>query len=309
MNGLLGKRGKKKRTKAGAGSAGDAPGASAGEGSFISHLVELRDRLLRSILAILIGVLVLFPFARDLYAAFAGPLMELMPEGTSMIATQVTSPFLAPLKLVLLFSVILTAPYVIYQLWAFVAPGLYRHERRLAMPLLFSSIGLFYLGIAFAYGVVLPLVFRFILSVAPEGVSVMTDISQYLDFVFAVFIAFGIAFEVPIATLLLILSGVTTAEQLGRYRPYIIVTAFVVGMFLTPPDIVSQVLLALPMWLLFELGLLLSRWLPRTQSDAGAAASGERPMTEEEMDAELDRLDAESGERDDTRGSPDDSNR
>jgi sec-independent protein translocase protein TatC len=183
-----------------------------------------------------------------------------MPEGTSMIATGVTSPFLVPFKLVLLLSVLLTIPYLLHQIWAFIAPGLYHHEKRLATPILISSVILFYCGIAFAYFVIFPILFSFFIGIAPEGVAVMTDIGQYLDFIIAIFLAFGIAFEVPVATFLLIAAGVTSADKLASKRPYIIIGAFVIGMLLTPPDVISQSLLAIPIWLLFELGLLASRF-------------------------------------------------
>jgi sec-independent protein translocase protein TatC len=229
------------------------------EQSLLDHLIELRDRLLHMVLAILILFLVLFPFSEQIFSTVAQPLLALMPEDTSMIATSVTSPFLVPFKLVLLLAVLLAVPYLLHQLWAFVAPGLYSHEKKLAAPLLISSVLLFYCGIAFAYFVVFPLLFAFFIAVAPEGVAVMTDIGQYLDFIIAIFFAFGIAFEVPVATFLLILAGVTTADDMAKKRPYIIVGAFVIGMMLTPPDVISQSLLAVPMWALFEIGLIMSR--------------------------------------------------
>jgi sec-independent protein translocase protein TatC len=242
------------------------------EQPFISHLVELRDRILRMVVAVLVVFLCLFPFANDIYVYVAAPLMAQLPEGTSMIATQVASPFLTPFKLALVSAVFLSMPYLLYQLWAFVAPGLYRHEKRLAMPLLISSIVLFYLGMAFAYYVVFPLVFAFLTGTAPEGVAVMTDIAAYLDFVLTLFFAFGIAFEIPIATILLVAAGITTPDSLATKRPYVIVGVFVAGMLLTPPDVISQTLLALPMWLLFELGIFLSRVLQRRRAAAGVEA-------------------------------------
>lgn len=232
-----------------------------GELPLTGHLVELRDRLMRSLVVVIGFILVLMPFSRQLYSFLATPLLAALPAGAGLIATGVAAPFLAPFKLVAVLGVFAAAPYLLFQLWSFVAPGLYRHEQRLAMPLLVSSVLLFYCGAAFAYYVVFPLVFVFFTQAAPEGVAVMTDISAYLDFVLKLFFAFGIAFEVPIATLLLILSGITTREQLVGYRAHVIVGAFVLGMLLTPPDVISQVLLALPIWLLFELGLLLSRLL------------------------------------------------
>jgi sec-independent protein translocase protein TatC len=233
---------------------------SQGEMTFVEHLVELRDRLLRIVLSVLGFLVVLFPFANDLYALLAEPLLRHLPEGTSMIATQVASPFLTPFKLTIVLSIFLAMPVVLYQVWSFVAPGLYKHERRLIFPLLVTSSVLFYLGMAFAYFVVFPLMFAFFQAVAPQGVAIMTDITAYLDFVLKIFFAFGVAFEVPIATILLVWTGFTTPAALVSKRPYIIVGAFVLGMMLTPPDIISQTLLALPMWLLFELGVVFSKF-------------------------------------------------
>jgi sec-independent protein translocase protein TatC len=231
------------------------------EQTFLEHLVELRSRLLKASMAVLAVLVVLLPFSRKLYEILAEPLTAKLPEGSSMIAIDVASPFLTPFKLSLLMALILAIPIVLYQSWAFVAPALYRHEKRLAKPLLYSAVVLFYAGCAFAYFVVFPLVFGFFTSVAPEGVSVMTDISKYLDFVITLFLAFGIAFEVPIATIILVATGMTSIEQLSKARGYVVVGAFAVGMFLTPPDVISQTLLALPIWLLFEIGLVLARIL------------------------------------------------
>ncbi|MEI8593958.1 Sec-independent protein translocase subunit TatC [Photobacterium sp. Hal280] len=233
-----------------------------------SHLLELRNRLLRSILSVLVVFLCLVWFANDIYSLLAAPLVERLPEGTSMIATDVASPFFTPIKLTLVASVFLAVPLILYQIWAFVAPGLYKHERRLVMPLLFSSSLLFYCGVAFAYFVVFPLVFGFFTSIAPEGVQVATDIASYLDFVLALFLAFGIAFEIPVAIILLCWTGATDPQSLRQKRPYIIVAAFVVGMLLTPPDIISQTLLAIPMCLLFEVGLFFSRFYIRADEQA-----------------------------------------
>lgn len=227
--------------------------------TFISHLVELRDRILRGLLAVLVLLLVLVPFSNDLYVLFAKPLMAALPEGTSMISTEPHGPFFVPLKLVISLSVIGAMPYLLYQLWAFVAPGLYENEKAIAIPLLVSSTALFYLGILFAYFVVFPLVFAFFTSTAPEGVAVMTDINAYFSFCMKLFFAFGISFEVPVATIIMVKMGITTPENLVSKRPYVIVGAFVVGMLMTPPDIFSQTLLALPVWLLFELGVRFSR--------------------------------------------------
>ncbi|MDT8383342.1 MAG: twin-arginine translocase subunit TatC [Gammaproteobacteria bacterium] len=336
----------------------------------VQHLLELRDRLLRVVLVVVLIFLGLFAFANDLYTYLADPLLRHMVEGTSMIATQVVSPFLTPFKLALVLSVFIAVPFILYQAWGFMAPGLYQHEKRLVFPLLFSSTILFYTGMAFAYYVVFPLVFGFLTGVAPEGVAVMPDITYYLDFAIKMFFAFGLAFEVPIATILLVWSGITSAEKLAAKRPYVIVGAFVIGMLLTPPDVISQTLLAIPMWILFELGLLFSRFYARPKeadadedeheigggraaktttaaAAAGAAGSGRveptfaasaehaaaddapdtdeaddandsghgeyEPLSDAEMDAELDRLEAEEAaegraadEERGTEGGPDD---
>ncbi len=230
------------------------------EQPFISHLIELRQRLIASLLCVLAVFLSLSYFASDIYALLAKPLLATLPAGASMIATEVASPFLTPFKLTAIVAVFVSMPFVLYQVWAFVAPGLYQHERRLVWPLLASSSFLFYAGAAFAYFVVFPVMFGFFATAAPAGVTVMTDISRYLDFVLTIFLAFGLAFEVPLLTLLLIHVGLVSRDNLIAARPYIIVGVFIVGAILTPPDIVSQCLLAVPMWLLFELGLLLSRF-------------------------------------------------
>lgn len=225
------------------------------EQPFLVHLAELRQRLLRCVLCVLCVFMVLFWFARDLYTLFATPLLERLPGEATMIATQVASPFLVPIKLAGMLSLFVSIPYLLYQFWAFVAPGLYRGERRLVLPLLISSTLLFYLGCAFAYFIVMPILFAFLNAFVPEGVTIMTDIGQYLSFCMKIFLAFGAAFEVPVATVLAVRTGAVSAETLRNKRPVVIVAAFVAGMLLTPPDIVSQLLLALPMWLLFELGL------------------------------------------------------
>ncbi len=240
------------------------------EQTFLEHLIELRSRLLKACVAVLVVLLFLLPFSRKLYALLAAPLMAHLPAGSNMIAIDVASPFLTPFKLSLLLALILAIPVVLYQLWAFVAPALYRHERRLARPLLYSSVLLFYTGCAFAYFVVFPLVFGFFTKVAPEGVAVMTDISKYLDFVITLFLAFGVTFEVPIATIILVATGITTVKKMSSVRSYVVVGAFTVGMLLTPPDVISQTLLAVPMWLLFELGLLMARILLPDDGDEGA---------------------------------------
>lgn len=226
----------------------------------ISHLIELRKRLLNSIIAVLAVFLALVYFANDIYQLVAAPLIAQMPLGSTMIATDVASPFFTPIKLTIYVSIFLAVPLILYQVWAFVAPALYRHERKLLMPLILSSTLLFYIGIAFAYFVVFPLAFGFLTKTAPVGVVVSTDIAKYLDFVMTLFLSFGVAFEVPIAIILLCWMGVTTPESLKKKRPYILVGAFVVGMLLTPPDVFSQTLLAIPMYCLFEVGVLFSRF-------------------------------------------------
>jgi sec-independent protein translocase protein TatC len=234
----------------------------------VAHLTELRDKLLRAILAVLIMFLCLFPFANEIYTFVSEPLRTLLPEGSTMIATGVASPFLTPFKLTLVAAVFLAIPYVLYQIWSFIAPGMYRHEKRLAIPLLVSSVLLFYAGASFAYFVVFPLIFLFFTSVGPEGITMMTDINSYLDFVLKLFFAFGLAFEIPIAAVLMIWAGITTPEALAKKRPYIIVGCFVFGMLLTPPDIISQALLAVPMWILFEIGVFFGRFIQREDPDA-----------------------------------------
>lgn len=233
----------------------------------VAHLTELRDRLLRALLSILIVFIGLFPFANDIYAFVSEPLRALLPAGATMIATEVASPFLTPFKLTLVAAIFLAIPYILYQVWSFVAPGMYRNEKRFAVPLLASSILLFYAGAAFAYFVVFPLIFAFFTSVGPEGITIMTDINSYLDFVLKLFFAFGLAFEIPIVAVLLIWAGIATPDQLANKRPYIIVGCFIFGMLLTPPDIVSQSLLAIPMWLLFELGIFLGRLIEKAASN------------------------------------------
>jgi sec-independent protein translocase protein TatC len=260
------------------------------EQPFISHLVELRDRLLRVVLVVVVIFLGLTPFANWLFSRLAGPLTRHLPEGSSMIAIEVASPFFTPFKLAMVIAIFAAMPYILYQAWAFIAPGLYRHERMRVFPLLVSSTLLFYLGAAFAYFVVFPLVFGFLTNTAPEGVAVMTDISRYLDFVLTLFFAFGIAFEVPVATVLLVWTGAVTPESLRAKRSYIIVGAFVIGMLLTPPDIISQTLLAVPMWLLFEVGVFMStRFAPTPEQPHEEY----EPMSEQDMERELDNIEQE----------------
>ncbi len=332
------------------------------EQPFMSHLIELRDRILRIVVVVIAIFMVLFFFANDLYHIVSAPLLAQLPDGSTMIATGVAAPFLTPFKLSLVTSIFIAIPFIFYQFWSFVAPGLYRHEKRLALPLLVSSIFLFYAGIVFSFYVVFPLMFAFFTATTPEGVAMMTDISQYLDFVLKMFFAFGLAFEVPIVTIVLTITGVTNADKLAEKRPYIIVGSFVVGMLLTPPDIISQTLLAIPIWLLFELGVVFSRMIGNkkaereAQEDAGSdSASGTtsdtvatatatagagvaaataaaaattsseesttqthadtasedisdneesryRPMTDEEMEAELDAIEREEDDDEDEEG-------
>ncbi len=241
------------------------------EQGFLSHLIELRDRLMKMMLAVGLLFLCLFWFSDHIYTWLAEPLLRYMPEGTQMIAIEVAAPFFIPFKLTLMLCVFLAVPYLLFQVWSFVAPGLYTHEKRLVAPLMISSTALFYLGVAFAYYVVFPLVFKFFTSAAPDGVLVSTDIGRYLDFVITIFFAFGIAFEVPVATVLVVAVGITTPEKLREIRPYVFVGAFIIGMFLTPPDIISQTLLAVPMWLLYEAGIYFSTYFRKRVEEASQA--------------------------------------
>lgn len=229
----------------------------------VEHLIELRDRLLRCLLAILLVFLALYGFANEIFTFVSEPLRRYLPEGVSMIATDVASPFLTPFKLTLVLAILASMPIILYQLWAFVAPGMYKHEKRFAIPLLVSSVLLFYLGMAFVYYAVFPLVFVFFAGVGPTEVTQMTDISAYLNFVLKLFFAFGLAFEIPVATVLVIWAGMFEPDDLASKRRYVIVACFTMGMLLTPPDVISQVMLALPMWLLFEIGVFLGRWVTR----------------------------------------------
>ena len=233
------------------------------EQSFLSHLIELRSRLLKAVAAVLVILVALIPLANRLYAWLARPLLDHLPAGGAMIATDVASPFFAPLKLTFFVALFLAMPFILYQGWSFVSPGLYKHERRLALPLLASSVLLFYIGCAFAYFLVLPAIFNFMTAVAPAGVAVMPDISRFLDFALVLFLAFGFCFEVPVALVILVAIGVATPEQLVRSRPYAIVGAFVIAAILTPPDVISQLLLAVPMCLLYEVGIIAARFVTR----------------------------------------------
>ncbi|MFT5895474.1 MAG: sec-independent protein translocase protein TatC [bacterium] len=257
------------------------------EQGFLSHLIELRDRLLKMVLAVGLLFCGLFWFSQEIYTALAAPLLAHLPN-SQMIAIDVAAPFFIPFKLTLMLCVFLAVPYLLYQIWSFIAPGLYTHEKKLVVPMLVSSTALFYLGVAFAYFVVFPLVFGFFTSVAPEGVTVSTDIGRYLDFVITLFFAFGIAFEVPVATVLVVAVGITTPEQLVKIRPYVFVAAFIIGMFLTPPDMISQTLLAIPMWLLYEVGIVFSRIYKKRIIDAGVAREARYDGdTEAEADAKV----------------------
>jgi sec-independent protein translocase protein TatC len=238
-----------------------------GEQSFLSHLVELRSRLLKAVAAVLIILIALVPFANKLYGWLAKPLLAHLPAGGAMIATDVASPFFAPLKLAFFAALFIAMPFILYQLWSFVSPGLYKHERRLAVPLLGSSVLLFYIGCAFAYFLVLPAIFTFMTSVAPEGVAVMPDISRFLDFALVLFLAFGFCFEVPVALVILVAIGAVSTDQLVRSRPYTIVGAFVIAAILTPPDVISQLLLAIPMCILYEVGIIAARFVARRSQD------------------------------------------
>ncbi|MEC7545846.1 MAG: twin-arginine translocase subunit TatC [Thalassolituus sp.] len=244
------------------------------EQPLISHLVELRNRLLRAVILVLLIFGGLFYFANDLYLILVEPLSVLMPTEGQMIATGVAAPFLVPFKLTFVLAILVAVPFILHQIWAFISPGLYQHEKKFAIPLLLSSILLFYAGIAFAYFVVLPLVFGFFTGIGPEGISFMPDISNILDFTLKIFFAFGIAFEIPVATFLMVLSGITTVESLSSKRPYIFLGCFVVGMLVTPPDVISQTILAVPMYMLFEAGVLASRLIkqPADKSSSPTAA-------------------------------------
>jgi sec-independent protein translocase protein TatC len=238
--------------------------------TFISHLIELRSRLLRSIVAVVVVLLCLFPFAKQIYAVLAAPLLKVLPAGSTMIATDVTGTFLVPLKLTLMVAFLVALPYVLYQMWAFVAPGLYQHEKRLALPVIVSSVFFFAVGMSFAYFIVFPIAFGFFAGYAPVGVQMMTDIDKYLSFVFTMFIAFGITFEVPVVVVVLVHLGVVELKKLRSIRGYVIVGAFVVGAIFTPPDVLSQCMLAIPLWLLYELGLVVARFVSTEKRDSAA---------------------------------------
>jgi sec-independent protein translocase protein TatC len=259
------------------------------EESFISHLIEMRDRLLRAVLAIVIIFVCLFPWAQDLYALLAQPMLAALPKGGQMIATDVTTPFFVPIKVTMMAAFLLALPWVFYQVWAFVAPGLYQHEKRLGAPLVIASVILFLLGMAFAYFLVFPVVFGFVVGVAPVGVAVMTDIGKYLDFVMTLFMAFGITFEVPVAVVLLVKMNMVSVAKLREIRPYVIVGAFVIGAIFTPPDIISQFMLAVPLWVLYEAGIIVAALIskPKPESESDYV-----PMSEADMDSEFDQIES-----------------
>jgi len=285
------------------------------EMTFVQHLIELRDKLLHSVIAILIVFLGIFPFANEVYSFIAAPIINVLPADTNIIAIGVISPFLTPLKMSLIFAVYLAMPYLLYQIWSFIAPALYKHERQMIIPLIVSSTILFYAGILFSFYVVFPVIFGFLSSIGPSIVDFTPDIQYYLDFVLKVSFAFGIAFEVPIATILLIMFGITTVEKLKNNRPYVIIGAFILGMLLTPPDIISQVLIAIPMWLLFEAGLIFAPMFKRKnpteptndddptnpskdsqKNDADHDhndESDDEDWDDEALDAEMDKIDEE----------------
>lgn len=270
------------------------------EQPLISHLVELRDRLLRVVIFMGIVMVGLMLFASDLYFYFSLPIQHYLPEGSSLVAIGTISPVFTPIKLAFVASFFLLIPYILHQAWGFIAPGLYQNEKRLAVPLLISSIILFYMGMAFAYLVVFPLVFQFTASFLPKGVEYLPDIADYLNFSIKMFFAFGVAFEVPIATILLIATGMTTPEKLAKKRPYIIVGAFTLGMLLTPPDVISQIMLALPMWLLFEVGIIAAKVLLKSRIEdikkQEAEYAKEDALSDEEMDDELNKAIADEDE-------------
>ena len=230
------------------------------EQPLINHFFELRKAALKGVIFIFFIALTLLPFANQIYSFIAIPLIEKLPEGSNMIATEVASPFFAPFKLTLCCAIFLSFPYILYQAWSFIAPGLYINEKKLILPLLISSSFLFYLGVLFAYFIVFPILFSFLTATAPDGIKIMTDINHYLNFILKLFFAFGVSFEIPIATILLIRTNFISAEKLSSNRPYVIFFAFLIGMLLTPPDVISQILLAIPVWLLFEAGLIISKY-------------------------------------------------
>ncbi len=280
------------------------------EMTFVQHLIELRDILLRSVIAILIIFIGLFPFANEVYSFIAAPIISVLPQGSNIIAIGVISPFLTPLKMALIMAVYLAMPYLLYQVWKFVAPALYKHEKQMIVPLVISSTILFYAGLLFSFYIVFPVIFSFLSGIGPSIVDFTPDIQYYLDFVLKVSFAFGIAFEVPIATILLIMFGATTIEKLKTNRPYVVIGAFILGMLLTPPDIISQTLIAIPMWLLFEAGLIFAPFFVRKEPESNSPKdpsstqqstsenhptdnTEEQDWDDDEFDAEMDKIEAE----------------
>jgi len=259
--------------------------------TFISHLIELRDRLLRAAIAWIVVFVCLFPFANELYTLLAQPMLEKLPKGGQMIATEVVTPFFVPVKVAMMTAFLGVLPYILYQAWAFIAPGLYSHEKKIITPLVAASVLLFLLGMSFAYFFVFPVVFGFVIGIAPQGVAVMTDINKYLDFVLTLFLAFGLTFEVPIVVVALALMGVVEVQKFKDGRPYVVVGAFVIGAIFTPPDVISQIMLAVPLWLLYELGIIVAGWLVKNRP--AAEAETYTPLSEDELDAELDRIEEE----------------
>ncbi len=263
------------------------------EMTFIEHLVELRNKILRSVVAIFLVFVVIFPFANEIYGFIATPIISVLPTDTNIIAIGVISPFLTPLKMALIFAVYLTMPYLLLQIWSFIAPALYRHERHMILPLVISSTILFYAGLLFSFYIVFPVIFGFLVSIGPSIVDFTPDIQYYLDFVLKVSFAFGVAFEVPIATILLIMFRVTTVEKLKKNRPYVLIAAFVIGMLLTPPDIISQVLIAIPMWLLFETGLFFAPLFKRKTTENSIIDIKEDTNEDIKMEAEMEKIESE----------------
>ena len=281
------------------------------EMTFVQHLIELRDKLLRSVIAILIVFVGLFPFANEVYEFIAAPILNVLPQESNIIAIGVISPFLTPLKMALIFAVYVAMPYLLYQIWSFIAPALYKHEKQMILPLVVSSTLLFYAGLVFSFYVVFPVIFGFLTTIGPEVVNFTPDIQYYLDFVLKVSFAFGVAFEVPIATILLIMFGATTADKLKKNRPYVVIGAFVIGMLLTPPDIISQTLIAIPMWLLFEAGLIFAPLFTRkdraqkqteSKTDESSNTNNKqtsKPQDEDDYDLDDDEIDKIMNEMDD----------
>ena len=271
--------------------------AQAKEDSFISHLIELRDRLVRSVVAIVVVFVCLFPWAKQIYSLLAHPLLAALPQGGHLIATEVTAPFFVPVKVTMLAAFLICLPWVLYQAWAFISPGLYEHEKRLGVPIIVSAVILFFLGMAFAYFVVFPVVFGAIVGFTPAGVQVATDIGKYFDFVLTLFMAFGLTFEVPVVVVLMVRLGWVTIDKLVSVRPYVIVGSFIVGAIFTPPDVLSQSMLAVPLWLLYEAGIVVARVVSKPDRVKPAAAassdSNDTPMTDAEMEQELDRFEAD----------------